>query len=95
MSFSNKNNFIYYFVQNIFVGIVPLISLAIFTRVFSPEEYGVYALILIFGNFFSSITTFGLSVSYEKLFFELEESKSNDSSESEDIGVANRIGYWR
>lgn len=75
MSFSNKNNFIYYFVQNIFVGIVPLISLAIFTRVFSPEEYGVYALILIFGNFFSSITTFGLSVSYEKLFFELEESK--------------------
>ncbi len=73
MSNSNKANFSYYFFQNIFSAIVPLISLAIFTRVFSPREYGVYALLIIFGNLLSSIITFGLKFSYEKLFFELDE----------------------
>ena len=73
MSNSNKTNFSYYFFQNIFSAIVPLISLAIFTRVFSPREYGVYASLIIFGNLFSSIITFGLNFSYEKLFFELDE----------------------
>ena len=77
MSVSNKKNFSYYFVQNIFAGVVPIISLAIFTRIFSPEEYGLYALMLIFGNFFSSITSFGLGFSYEKLFFELDENKKD------------------
>ena len=75
MSISNKINFSYYFGQNILTGIAPLISLTIFTRVFSPKEYGLYALLLIFGNFFSSIVNFGLNFSYEKLFFELDENK--------------------
>ena len=68
--YSNKKNFIYYIVNNIISGLVPLISLSILSRELNPEDYGLYALYLIVGSTFASFINFGLPAAHEVMFFE-------------------------
>ncbi len=54
-----------------FVGsLLPIITLPIFTRFLSVEDYGVYALLIAFAVFVSGIANFGLTIGYERNFFE-------------------------
>ena len=68
--YSNKKNFIYYILNNIIIGIIPLVSLSILSRELKPEDYGLYALYLIAGSTFSSFINFGLPAAHEVMFFE-------------------------
>ena len=68
--YSNKKNFIYYIVNNIINGLIPLISLSILSRELKPEDYGLYALYLIVGSTFTSFINFGLPGAHEVMFFE-------------------------
>lgn len=68
--YSAKRNFYYYMLNNIVVGIIPFISIAIFSKVLSPEDYGLYALYLIAGSIFSTIISSGLPAAHEVMFFE-------------------------
>jgi len=79
MIYSNKKNFIFYLFQNFFVGIIPMISLAIFTRIFSTSDFGVFALAMVFGNICSSIINFGLHAAYESFYFRI---KNQDEKEN-------------
>ena len=49
-----------------------MMSVIIFTRTFSPKEFGIYALAMVFGSIFSSIINFGLHLAYESFYFKLE-----------------------
>jgi len=72
MKYSNKKNFIFYNIQNIIVILVPLLSVSIFTRIFSPEQYGLLALAILFGNISSTIINFGFHNAYETFYFKCE-----------------------
>ncbi len=73
--YSSKRNFSYYMINNVILGIIPFISLSIFSRILTPQDYGLYALYLIVGTAFSSITNFGLPVAHEILYFEQKDYK--------------------
>ena len=73
MKYSNKKNFIFYNIQNIIVILVPLLSVSIFTRFFSPEQYGLLALAILFGNISSTIINFGFHNAYETFYFKCDE----------------------
>ena len=68
--YSSKRNFSYYMINNVILGIIPFISLSIFSRILTPQDYGLYALYLVVGTAFSSLTNFGLPVAHEILYFE-------------------------
>lgn len=55
---------------------LPLVTLPILTRILSPEAYGVLGLAQIYVFFVSGIANFGLTVGYERNFFEYK-AKSN------------------
>ena len=68
--YSNKKNFVYYIINNIITGLIPLVSLSILSRELKPEDYGLYALYLIVGSTFTSFINFGLPAAHEVMFFE-------------------------
>ena len=54
----------------IFTNVISIFSISIFTRNLSPEDYGFYALSLLYGSVIVGICNFGLSTGYERDFFE-------------------------
>ena len=79
MSYSNKKNFIFYLIQNFYVGIIPVLSIAIFSRIFSTSDFGIFALAMVFGNICSSIINFGFHSAYESFYFRI---KNQDEKEN-------------
>ena len=67
-----KNSFIY-LVPVIIGNFLPVITLPIFTRILSPEDYGVLALAGVYAIFLNGIANFGLTIGYERNFFEGKE----------------------
>jgi O-antigen/teichoic acid export membrane protein len=68
-----KNNLehILLYILPFFLGsVLPIITLPIFTRFLSLEDYGVYALLIAFAVFVSGVANFGLTIGYERNFFE-------------------------
>ena len=49
---------------------IPILTLPIFTRILTVDEYGVYALTLAYALFVTGIANFGLTIGYERNFFE-------------------------
>jgi O-antigen/teichoic acid export membrane protein len=69
-----KNSFIY--LLPVIVGnLLPLLTLPIFTRILTKEDYGALALAQVYGIFMSGIANFGLILGYERNFFEHKEEK--------------------
>lgn len=79
MSYSNKINFIFYLFQNFFVVVIPVLSIAIFSRIFSTSDFGIFALAMLFGNICSSIINFGIHFAYESFYFRI---KNQDEKEN-------------
>lgn len=73
-----KNTLIY-ILPYIVTGFLPIITLPIFTRVLTINDYGVYALASIYAILLSGIVNFGLTTSYERNFFQYKD--ENKSSE--------------
>ena len=69
-----KNSFIY--LLPVIVGnLLPLLTLPIFTRILTKEDYGALALAQVYGIFMSGIANFGLILGYERNFFEHKDEK--------------------
>jgi len=71
-----KNSLIY-ISPKIITGFLPIITLPIFTRILTINDYGVFALAEIYAIFVSGIVNFGLTVSYERNFFQYTDKKKS------------------
>jgi len=64
-----KNSFIYLF--PIIIGnILPFVTLPIFTRILTKEEYGVMALAYVYAIFVNGLANFGMTVAYDRNYFQ-------------------------
>ncbi len=70
-----KNSLIY-IVPSIVSGLLPIITLAIFTRILTKEDYGALALANIYAIFMAGIANFGLTMGYDRNFFECKDLRS-------------------
>lgn len=67
-----RNGFIY--MLPVFVGnALPILTLPVFSRILSVEEFGVFALSQVYAIFINGISNFGLTIGYERNFFENKE----------------------
>ncbi|RJR40153.1 MAG: hypothetical protein C4576_20410 [Desulfobacteraceae bacterium] len=62
-----------YLLPVIAANLFPLLTLPIFTRILSKEDFGVWSLSLVYATFANGIANFGLTVGYERNFFEYKE----------------------
>jgi O-antigen/teichoic acid export membrane protein len=70
-----KNGLIY--LLPVLVGnAIPILTLPIFTRIVSVEEFGVFALSQVYAIFINGISNFGLTTGYERNFFENEKDET-------------------
>ena len=76
---SSKNLFIY-LIPSLVSAVIPIVTLPIFTRILTVEDYGIYALGIVYGTFVSGIANFGLTIGYERNFFENKESKEKQGT---------------
>ena len=63
----------------IFVNFLSFITLPIYTRYLTPEDFGIIALGFLFGQITASIFSFGLSSATTRFFFELREKNQLDN----------------
>lgn len=56
-------------------GVLPVAALSVFTRVLTREEYGAWALAVVYGVFVTGLANFGLTLSYERNFFQYRAEK--------------------
>jgi O-antigen/teichoic acid export membrane protein len=69
-----KNSLIY-LLPVIIGNLLPIVTLPIFTRILSAEDYGVFALAQVYGIFVTGIVNMGLPVIFERNFFEHKDLK--------------------
>ena len=67
MSKQVKNSLLY-LLPSMTGVVIPLITLPLFTRVLSPEEYGSLALCQVYAVFTTGLANFGLTFGYERDF---------------------------
>jgi len=70
-----KNSFIY-LIPVIAGNLLPILTLPIFTRILSPSDYGIWALAQVYAVFANGIANFGLTIGYERNFFEHRKSQN-------------------
>ena len=63
-----------FFVKNL----LPFIALPIVTSFLSVEDFGLYALSIVYGTLISGIANFGLFTVFERTFFEIDLARRND-----------------
>lgn len=69
--FSDKFKKVSFFLlPSLVSSIIPVLTLPIYSRLFSVEEYGIYALCIAFATFASGLSNMGLTTGYERNFFE-------------------------
>lgn len=66
-------NGLFYMLPVIVGNALPILTLPIFTRILSVEEFGVFALSQVYAIFVNGISNFGLTIGYERNFYESEE----------------------
>jgi O-antigen/teichoic acid export membrane protein len=67
-----KNGF-FYMLPVLIGNAVPILTLPIFSRILTVEEFGVFALSQVYAIFINGISNFGLTIGYERNFFENKE----------------------
>lgn len=67
-----KNSFIY-FLPIMVSSIIPMLTLVVFTRILTKEDFGILALAQIYAIFASGLINFGLPISYERNFFQYDD----------------------
>ena len=66
----------------ILINFLSFITLPIYTRYLTPEDFGIIALSFIFGQITASIFSFGLSNATTRFFFEYKEKNQLDNFKS-------------
>jgi len=69
-----KNSLIY-LLPILVKNVLPLITIPIFTRILSPEDFGFLALAMIYSTFINGLANFGLGTAYTRDYFENNKSK--------------------
>ena len=69
-------NSLIYLIPSIIGGVLPIVTLPIFTRILTKEDYGAFALANVYAVFLSGIVNFGLAIGYERNFFESKNTKT-------------------
>jgi O-antigen/teichoic acid export membrane protein len=64
-----------YLIPTVVGNLIPLITLPIFTRILTPEDYGRWALALAFSAFVTGLANFGLTIAYDRNFFEYPDAR--------------------
>jgi len=62
-----------YLVPVVLSNVLPLVTLPIFTRLLTKEDYGIWALAQVYAIFMTGIANFGLTIGFERNFFEQKE----------------------
>jgi O-antigen/teichoic acid export membrane protein len=73
-----KNSFIY-MLPIVVSDLLPIITLPIFTRIFTQEDYGILALVTIYGLFASGLANFGMTAAFERNYFQYRDDKVKTS----------------
>lgn len=68
-------NSIIYFIPMVIGSLLPIITLSVFTRLLTKEDFGVLALAQVYAIFVSGLANFGLTTSYERNFFQYRDQK--------------------
>ena len=71
-----KHGFLY-LVPLAVTGFLPFISIPIFTRILTREDYGVLALVTVYAFFASALANFGMPATYERNFFQYQKSPTD------------------
>jgi len=69
-----KNSFIY-LLPIIISNLLPFITLPIFTRILTREDYGVLALAQVYAIFVTGLANFGMTVSYDRNYFQYRDNR--------------------
>ena len=67
-------NSVIYLIPTVFGFILPVITIPIFTRLISPEEYGALGLSMIYALFMSGLANFGFTKAVERNYFKYQKS---------------------
>ena len=51
-------------------NLLPIISIPIFTRILSPEDYGFFALAIFYGSVICGLANFGMNLAFERNYFQ-------------------------
>lgn len=74
-----KNSFIY--LLPIMIGnLLPIITIPLFTRILTKEDFGALALAQVYGIFMTGLANFGLVTVYERNFFQYSNDKQRSAS---------------
>ncbi len=71
---------IIYVIPTIFTRILPLVTLPIFTRILTKEDYGAFALATIYAIFINGFINFGFTTAYERNYFEFDGDRTKSQS---------------
>jgi O-antigen/teichoic acid export membrane protein len=63
----------FYLSAGVFSAGISFLTLPVYTRYLSPEDYGVFALFLLFGNVLASLLSFGLNTASYRFYFSLKD----------------------
>jgi O-antigen/teichoic acid export membrane protein len=69
-----KNSFIY-LLPIIVGGLLPFITLPVFTRILTKEDYGVLALAQVYAIFVNGLANFGMTAAYDRNYFQYRDSR--------------------
>jgi len=70
---SHLKNSITYLIPAAFSALIPILTLPIFTRILTPEDFGILALVQIYGIFAAGIADAGLTSVYMRNYFQYVE----------------------
>jgi O-antigen/teichoic acid export membrane protein len=68
---------LWYFVPTVIGAVLPLLTLPVITAVLTPAEYGAWVLAVAFGSFLAGLGNFGLTVAYDRNYFEFTDPRLN------------------
>ena len=54
-------------------SILPFITLPIFTRILTPEDYGLLGLALVYAMFIGGLANFGVSLAFDRNYFQYKD----------------------
>lgn len=69
-----------YMLPLLFNNVIPFLTLPIFTRILTMEDYGILALAQVYAVFMSGLTNFGMILSYERNYFQYRESRCDSAA---------------
>lgn len=72
-------NILIYLLPPVLSAALPIVTMPLFTRALTPQDFGAYALAQAYGLFVMGLVNMGLTTAYERNFFEYRDSTKNQA----------------